>query len=245
MSGKETKEKTVVMLVEGEGLKGRTVIRHLVNSEHFSAQYDLRVVVDTTGKTTEVLEDLGIPWITASDPREPLESVEVLSDEDGPDYLVTCGWAHKVPPVVCEMPTETAINCHSSYLPDYKGLAVYRPQWAHAERYGGASVHFLTEQFDEGNIITQARFTIGLFDTPLDIAYKYSDITAPLLREALALLESGYQGHEHDGGRYYSAVPWTTTVKHGIVNHLLRAVGLDKRWEIEPKNGSKPGRSEQ
>lgn len=75
---------------------------------------------------------------------------------------------------------------------------------------------------------------ISAWDTPLDIAYKYSDITTPLVREAMFLLNEGFEGESHSGGRYYSTVPWSTTITHGIINHVLRGLGREWRWEIEP-----------
>lgn len=221
-----------VFLIESDGLKGRTVIERFISSVDYP---DVRVVVDApNGKTIQTLDRLGVRYTVAADPGAPSEAIDrVTTDADDIQYLIACGWIHKVPNESISMANH-ALNCHSSYLPDYKGRSVYRPQWAHAESEGGATVHFLTEELDEGAILCQEKFVISAWDTPLDIAYKYSDITTPLLREAMHLLNEGFEGHPHNGGRYFSTVPWSTTIVHGIVNHLIRGVGGDWRWEIEP-----------
>lgn len=223
-----------VFLIESDGLKGRTVVERFLSSVDYP-DIDLRVVVDgPEGDAVQTMDRLRIPYTVASDPAAPSDAIErVTSDADEIRYLITCGWIHKIPSEARAMATD-AINCHSSYLPDYKGRSTYRPQWAHAELEGGATVHFLTEEFDEGAIICQDRFVISTWDSPLDIAYKYSDITTPLVREAMLLLSSGYEGVPHEGGRYYSVIPWPTTLAHGIVNHVSRGVGSEWRWEIEP-----------
>ncbi|WP_162354544.1 formyltransferase family protein [Natrialba swarupiae] len=233
--------KTVVLLIEATGLKGRKVIRHLATDSRFSEKFDLRVVLDDTGEATDTLDRWNVPWDVTNNRSNPKTALERVSPESGIDYLVACGWGYLLPDDVLSIPEQAALNCHSSYLPDYKGLSVYRPQWAHAERYGGATIHVMNEEIDEGPIITQGRFTITLWDTPLDIAHKYSDLTAPLLREAIALIEQGYEGTAHSGGRYFSKVPWTTTLTHGIVNHVCRAFGFSYRWEIEPTKEAKFG----
>lgn len=222
-----------VFLIESDGIKGRTVVERFVSSADYPT-IDVRAVVDDPqGEAVQLLERIGIRYAVADDPASPSEAINHVTDDvDEIEYLITCGWVYKIPDESISM-ARHAINCHSSYLPDYKGLSVYRPQWAHAESEGGATIHFLTEDFDEGKIICQDKTTIALWDTPLDIAYKYSDITTPLLREAMLLLEKGFEGESHSGGRYYTAIPWSTTIKHGIVNHLLRAIGWDWRWEIE------------
>lgn len=235
--------KTIVMLVEGGGIKGREVIKSLVCDDRFTSEYKICAVADTDGKTTRTMDALGVPWASVRNPRQPGRAITELTNNTNPDYIVACGWGYKIPKRVIDSAEVAALNCHSSYLPDYKGVSVYRPQWAHAEECGGATIHTLTDEFDEGAIITQDRYPIRLLDTPLDIAQKYSAITAPLLREALELINAGYDGRQHTGGRYYSTVPWTTTIKHGIVNHVLRALGVDQRWEIEPKRGSKSAMS--
>ena len=223
-----------VFLIESDELKGRTVVERFISSVDYP-NVDVRVVVDAPGgKAVQVLDRIGVRYTVASDPTTPSEAIDsVTADVDEIEYLIACGWVHKIPNESILM-ANYAINCHSSYLPGYKGRSAHRPQWAHAESEGGATVHFLTEEFDEGAIICQEKFTISLWDTPLDIAYKYSDITTPLIREAMLLLEKGFEGKYHTGGRYYSTVPWSTTIIYGIVNHLMRMIGLNRRWEIDP-----------
>lgn len=222
-----------VFLIESDGLKGRTVVKRFVSSVTHP-NVDVRVVVDDMGgKAIQLLERMGTRYTVADDPSSPSEAISRVTDDVNEiRYLISCGWVYKIPEKPISM-ASYAINCHSSYLPDYKGLSVHRAQWAHAEPEGGATIHFLTEDFDEGDIICQDKTTISVWDTPLDIAYKYSDITTPLVREAILLLDDRFEGESHSGGRYFTVIPWSTTIIHGIVNHLFRAAGWDWRWEIE------------
>lgn len=233
--------KSIVLFVEADGVKGRTVIESLATNTEFGEEYDLRVIADGDGDATDVCDKHGVPWGPTATPNDPEQAVRgVTADLERIEYIVACGWGYKIPDSVLNMAEEAALNCHSSALPDYKGVSVYRPQWAHAEETGGVTVHTMTDEFDEGRVIAQTEYPIGLFETPLGIAQKYSSLTAPLLRKALERIEAGYEGEPHEGGRYYSAVPWAETVKHAAVNHVLRALGSDRRWEIDPVRGAKP-----
>jgi len=224
----------IVFLLEGDGIKGRKVIDTLCNDFDFNEKYDLRIVSKTKGKTVDVLEKEELNYVITDTPKNPVADIEKITEDRRLDYLVACGWSRKISQSIIEKPAIGAVNCHSSYLPDYKGLSVHRAMWAHAEKYGGASIHYLTEDFDQGNIIIQKKFEIGLFDTPLDISKKYSKTTAEILPKALKLAKTGYEGKSNCGGRYYSKISWPRTLFYGLVNHFMRALNIDYRWEIKP-----------
>jgi len=224
---------TVIFLIEGDGFKGRRVIDILCRKTNFNNTYDIKVILDENGKAVDTIEEYDLDYIITNSPTNPVDAIQNIISEDDIDFLVSCGWGYKIPKYIIEKTNYGSVNCHSSYLPDYKGLAVYRPIWAHAEKYGGATIHYLSEKFDEGNIITQRKFEIGLFDTPLGIAKKYSKLTAKLLPKALRKVKDGYKGEPNENGRYYSKISWTRTLLHGIINHLLRAIGIKWRWEID------------
>lgn len=158
-----------------------------------------------------------------------MDCIEKL-DFQSVDFIITCGWGYKVPKEIIELPKSSALNCHSSYLPDYKGGSVYQMQWANAEEYGGATIHFLTDKFDSGNIIAQESFKIKLTDSPLDILTKASELTAVLIREALLLLNADYIGIENKGGRYFLKTNKINLYLHRIVNFIYRLFKSDKRW---------------
>lgn len=226
--------RTLVLLMPADAIKSTVALRRLVSSASFRERYDPRVVVDdSNGRVVEYLRRHGIRYAVASDPSSPAADVEAVTDDgESFDYLVSCGWTRLIPSEVIEMPDEAALNCHGSYLPDYRGPAMHRVQWANGKRWGGASVHFLTEEFDDGRIVCRDRFKIGLFDTPKDILRRSAETTAILLREALLLVEDGYEGIGNASGSYYALTPWKAVLAHGAVNRALWALGSDARWEI-------------
>lgn len=119
------------------------------------------------------------------------------------EILVTNGWGHKISNKAIQMVKLCALNCHSSYLPDYKGASVYYAQWANLEKEGGVTCHIMTENFDEGNIIYRQKFKINFLDTPKKILQKASNLSGPIIFKSIDLVLNNYQGISQKGGRYF------------------------------------------
>lgn len=224
---------TTVLLLSATSSKSSEVLRRFYDAEFL--RDDVYAVFDSEeGDCINTARINNIPFDIAESPRDPIDAVRAIREDVGEiAYLISCGWGYKVPESVLDIPTEEALNCHSSFLPRYKGPSVYWKQWAHAERTGGATVHIMTEKFDEGPIVAQAKFDISFFDTPSDILHKASVLTPGLVLEALGALENGIEPKHHDGGEYYPYVRRRYLVPHAVVNHLFRAVGVDYRWRID------------
>lgn len=169
---------------------------------------DVGFVTDgSTGKAAETA-----PTRTCPDSNTVLGPIQDVANRiGGCDYLVSAGCSHKVPTDALDVPDETALNVHSSYLPCYRGLRVHRAQRANAETTGGVTVHRMTDEFDQGKIITQQRYQIGLLDTPLAIARTIGELSASLSREAILLLEARYRGREQESG----GLLWIATMANG------------------------------
>lgn len=228
-------ERTVLFLLSSDGLKSRIVLNHLLGDDWFFNHFDVAAIINKRqGSVPETLNDSGINYRVVQTVDSPTEMVHELFPED-PDYLISCGWGHYIPEETINLASVEAMNCHSSYLPNYRGPNAYRAIWANGCETGGASVHVLTEEFDDGKILCRERFDIAPFDTPREIAYKASELTAVLIREAILLAESGSEGVENRDGSYYGKIGWSTTIAHGVVNNLLRAGNVNWRWEIPPR----------
>ena len=225
----------IVLLLSSQSLKSRVVMEQLSNDDWFTGHHDLKAVTDQpNGTVPKLLEQEDISQIAASSPRSPSSEVTEVSSGN-PDYIISCGWGHYVPQETIRVASIESLNCHGSYLPDYRGPNAYRALWANGCEFGGASVHILTDKFDDGRIIRRESFRIGPFDTPREIAFKASELTVQLLRESIFLIESGYSGVSNNGGSYYGKISWPRTILHGTVNNLARLANVNRRWRISPR----------
>ncbi|WP_332811383.1 phosphoribosylglycinamide formyltransferase [Sphingomonas sp.] len=62
------------------------------------------------------------------------------------------------------------LNIHPSLLPLYKGLDTHRRALVAGEQHAGCSVHVVTEDLDDGPVISQAKVKILPRDTPESLA---------------------------------------------------------------------------
>lgn len=145
------------------------------------------------------------------------------------DFLISCGWGTKIATEALSIPKIAALNCHSSYLPDYKGGSVYNYYWANCEKHAGATVHFTTDKFDQGNILAQQKFSILSSDTPHSILVRASEMTGPLLVQAMLLASMGFSGEPQSGGRYFMKTRHWRLRAHRLFNRGAVFLGLP-RW---------------
>ncbi len=74
-----------------------------------------------------------------------------------PDFLLVACFPVRLPPVLCDIPTEDALNLHPSLLPRYRGPAPLFWQLRFGERNTGVTLHRLSQRLDRGDIIAQER----------------------------------------------------------------------------------------
>ncbi len=74
-----------------------------------------------------------------------------------PDFLLVACFPVRLPPALCGMPTEDALNLHPSLLPGYRGPAPLFWQLRLGERDTGVTLHRLSQRLDAGDIVAQTR----------------------------------------------------------------------------------------
>jgi methionyl-tRNA formyltransferase len=80
------------------------------------------------------------------------------------DYIIGIHFPYIVPDNILNMPKVGVLNLHPAFLPFNKGW--HTPSWAILDNTPyGATLHFMAEALDEGDIIYQKRLEIDLSDT--------------------------------------------------------------------------------
>jgi phosphoribosylglycinamide formyltransferase-1 len=93
------------------------------------------------------------------------------------DLIVLAGFLWLVPPTLLKAFPNKIINLHPALLPKYGGKGMYgdnvhKAVLAAGEEESGITIHFVNEQFDEGEILHQSRFKIEPGDTLEMIKFK-------------------------------------------------------------------------
>ena len=93
------------------------------------------------------------------------------------DFIVLAGFLLKVPQVLINNFPNKIINIHPALLPKYGGKGMYGSKVHEAvknagESESGITIHYVNENYDEGNIIFQAKCQLQPTDTADIIADK-------------------------------------------------------------------------
>ncbi len=116
--------------------------------------------------------------------REFFESPSLLALEKMDlDFLILTHLQYKIPASILRLPKHGVLNLHPAYLPENRGW--HTPTWAilNGTKFG-ATLHFMDQGIDEGDIVHQRELTIKPFDTADSLYQKALDLEYEIFREA-------------------------------------------------------------
>lgn len=118
--------------------------------------------------------------------RNPADANELLAALHGAQLVVLAGYLKLVPTAVVAHFRGRMINVHPALLPDFGGPGMYGHRvhaavLASGAKVSGATVHFVDEQFDRGEIIAQERVRVEPGDTPDSLAARVLEAEHRLL----------------------------------------------------------------
>ncbi len=165
------------------------------------------------------------------------ESGISLLERLNPDYITCVHFPYIVPKEVLEIPKHGVINLHPAYLPYNRGW--HTPSWAILEGTPyGATLHFMDEGIDTGDIIHQKQIEILPNDTA-DTLYKrvmklefevfkdaWSSIVFGTYSRKPQLLKEG-STHNKKDIKSIQFIDLNKQVKSGELIRLLRALTTD------------------
>ncbi|WP_294641709.1 phosphoribosylglycinamide formyltransferase [uncultured Aureimonas sp.] len=120
-----------------------------------------------------------------------------------PDIICLAGYMRLLTPLFVGHYAGRMINIHPSLLPLFPGLHTHERVLEAGMRIHGCTVHFVTDDMDEGPIIAQAAITVERGDTPDSLANRLLRAEHRLYPHALRLVADGTV--RQDGGRAVTA----------------------------------------
>lgn len=106
------------------------------------------------------------------------------------DLGVVASFNKKLPKELLQLTKDGFINLHPSKLPDYRGANPYSHVIINGEEESAITLHFMDENFDTGDIISQYRFNLDLNETMGTLFYRTNQMCASMLYEALDYYET-------------------------------------------------------
>jgi methionyl-tRNA formyltransferase len=108
-----------------------------------------------------------------------------------PDFVFSFYYRQMLGRPWLDLPRRGALNMHGSLLPKYRGRAPVNWAILKGERETGATLHYMVEKPDAGDIVGQQRVPILPDDSARDVAEKVAFAAELLLDLALPLLKEG------------------------------------------------------
>ncbi len=166
-----------------------TTARNLIEAGHWTC-YDVRLVVGSRPGLgiQKVAEEYALPYRvldggTASDWVSILQEYHI-------DVVALAGWLRMVPPEAISAIQGRILNIHPSLLPKFGGHGMYGRRVHQAvveagDDVSGATVHMVTEKYDEGPIVDQMQCSIAGVTSAEDIELKVREVEKLLYPKAL------------------------------------------------------------
>jgi len=105
-----------------------------------------------------------------------------------PDYLVLAKFMRVLTPVFTRSYANRIVNIHHSFLPAFIGANPYRQAYQRGVKIIGATAHFVSDDLDEGPIITQDVIHINHSKSAAQLAAAGKDVEKVVLAKALKLV---------------------------------------------------------
>jgi phosphoribosylglycinamide formyltransferase-1 len=166
----------IAIFVSGGGSNARVMIDRFREHPADGVEVVLLVSNRATAGALTMAAERGMPtlvinreeWKEGDELLRALETYRV-------DWIVLAGFLWLVPGYLVRAFPDRIVNIHPALLPDYGGKGMYgrhvhEAVKAAGETESGITIHYVNENYDEGNVIFQAAVRLDPEDTPEQIA---------------------------------------------------------------------------
>lgn len=168
--------KRIAIFASGTGSNAEVIIRHFELHEH--AQVVLLVTNRAAAGALRVAQEHGVETLLVA--REDFFSAGSITEklkERGIDLIVLAGFLWLIPPALIKAFPNRIVNIHPALLPKFGGKGMYG-KYVHeavlssGEKESGITVHYVNENFDEGEHIAQFTCAVEAGDSIETLAAK-------------------------------------------------------------------------
>ncbi|GAB4121662.1 MAG: formyltransferase [Sideroxydans sp.] len=172
----------------------------------------------------------GIPTITPDNPNVPEVVAQIQALQ--PDFFFSFYYREMLKAPLLAIPRHGALNMHGSLLPKYRGRVPVNWAIIRGETETGATLHYMTEKPDNGDIVAQQAVPILPNDTAHDVFQKVTVAAELALNEVLPALLAGKAPRikqDLSKGAYFGGrkaqdgiIDWSLSARE--IHNLVRAV---------------------
>ena len=163
----------IVILASGAGSNANKIIQHFSNK---NVEISLIATNNENAGVIDIANNNKIPTYLISKDNFELDFLDSLKSIN-PDLIILAGFLWRVPKKIINSFNNKIINIHPSLLPKFGGKGMYghfvhEAVFNSKEKESGITIHYVNENYDEGQIIKQFKVDIIETDTPSDIESK-------------------------------------------------------------------------
>ena len=131
----------------------------------------------------------GVPVKLVGSLDAPSEEAVIRAAE--PDFLFSFYFRKMIPARILSIPAKGALNMHGSLLPAFRGRSPVNWAILKGAAVTGASLHFMTDKPDAGDLVDQEQVPIGPDDEALTVARRVTEAAVAVLARSWSKLEAG------------------------------------------------------
>ena len=172
-----------------------------IQSGYLDANAKLLITNNSDAFAIQRAKKLGIEYVHISSAQ--FESPQVFQQklisilkDNNIDLIILAGYMRKIPISLIKEFKNRILNIHPALLPKYGGQGMYgmnvhKAVFDAKDTVTGATVHLVSEEYDEGRILKQKKVKIDKDDTPESIAKKVLEIEHEIYSETIKEIVEG------------------------------------------------------
>lgn len=171
--------KNIAVFASGSGTNAENIIRYFEDSEIAR----VKVVMTNNPKAGVIDRAFKVDTRCIVFSPSELKDGTVLKrlHELDIDFIALAGFLLKIPEAIIEDYGDCIINIHPALLPEYGGKGMYGMHVHEAvveneDEETGITIHYLTDEYDEGEVIFQESVEVDFEDSPEDVQYKVQQL---------------------------------------------------------------------
>lgn len=175
----------IAIFISGNGTTLKRIIDACNNGE-INSKVTLVISSNDSCKGIEIAKNEKINVISTNNNKEIIEALE----SNNIDFIILAGYLKLLSKEIINKYPRKIINVHPSLLPAFGGVGMYGINVHNAvisskQIISGATVHYVDEKFDTGEIIDQCIVEIDSFETPDSLQKKIQKEEKELLIKVL------------------------------------------------------------
>ena len=175
----------IAIFISGGGSNFISIHQSIIRNEIFGS-IDLVVSNKANCNGIKYAKEHNLPTIIINEAmydkykEYELDLLTILGDSQI-DLILLAGYLKKIPKLIIDQYQRRILNIHPSLLPKfggegYYGINVHKEVIKSNEEFSGASIHFVSEKYDEGPIVLQKKIEVVRNETPDSLAQKVLEV---------------------------------------------------------------------